>query len=421
MSSVRIRHVAQINPQTPAFNGLSEEDSVTFLPMESIWPDSRLDLSVSRRKKSVEVGYTRFQNGDILLPKITPTFEADRTLLIDGLRSGVGAGTTEVHVVRPAPFVDPRFLTYALKTDSFLKLGHAAMYGVAGQKRVPDAFVRDWMVSLPPLDEQRRIADFLDEETSRIDRLMEISSRQMALIDEYLLETMRRFTSVGEGQGRKTGIPWMPTVSEECRLPKVAHVFRTGSGTTPKTDTGEYFNGPYPWVNSGDVKNCVVTRTVKSVTYRALLDYSTLRLYPRGTVVIALYGQGSTKGNVGVLDIEACVNQACCALIPIEGISSHFSYYWFKAHKDGLVSLALGAGQPNLSQEMVRNLRIPFPSEKTQQRLVSMLFKEELIEGEKKKLLASRIELLAERKRALITAAVTGEFDVSTASGRGTV
>ncbi|MGI5038287.1 restriction endonuclease subunit S, partial [Streptomyces sp. JAC128] len=143
MNTVRLRHLAQINPLTPAFDRLADEDELTFIPMEAVWPGNRLDISRRRTKSTVATGYTRFQNGDVLVPKITPTFEAGRAVLIDGLLGGVGAGTTELHIVRPGPEIDPKYLLYTVNTHNFLKLGAAEMYGVAGQQRVPDDFLRD--------------------------------------------------------------------------------------------------------------------------------------------------------------------------------------------------------------------------------------------------------------------------------------
>src|SRR5690606_29994114 len=113
-----------------------------------------------------------------------PTFEADRAVLIRGLHNGVGAGTTELHVLRAGPRIDRRFLLYLVKTHSFLRLGEAEMIGVAGQKRVPEAFLQDLPVSLPSLDQQRRIADFLDAETARIDRMVRLQEILRRRLDE---------------------------------------------------------------------------------------------------------------------------------------------------------------------------------------------------------------------------------------------
>ncbi|MER5968650.1 restriction endonuclease subunit S [Streptomyces sp. NPDC002055] len=419
MSTLRLRHLADINPLTPAFNRLANEEELTFLPMEAVWPGERLDLSWRRTKASVSTGYTRFQNGDVLVPKITPTFEAGRSVLIHGLHRGVGVGSTELHVLRPGPLIDQRFLLYVANTHSFLKQGEAEMYGVAGQQRVPDRFLRDLPVQLPTLEEQRRIADFLDAETNRINDLQWRTARQLALLQEQFHEMMRRWTTVGNDETSPTRIPWMPKMNSNWSLLKVGHQFMTGSGTTPTSTVAEYFDGPYWWINSADLNDGEVTSSEKKITDRALNDFPALKLHNHGSLVIAMYGQGATKGKVGLLANQACVNQACCVLSPTGRISTQYARYWFRAHKESVVALAQGAGQPNLSQELIRSLWIPTPDMTEQQKIVFYLTGAEEQLSRKVQLLRERENLLAERRQALITAAVTGQIDVSTASGRG--
>ncbi len=158
---------------------------VPFLPMERVWTD-RLDMSETRPKEEVDSGYTRFAEDDILLPKITPTFEAGRAAIARPLPGGIGAGTTELHVLRPGPEVHPRWLLHFLNNETFLRRGHADMYGVAGQKRISEEFVKNYPVTPPPLDDQRRIAGYLDAETARIDKLITEQERLTCLLDEHV-------------------------------------------------------------------------------------------------------------------------------------------------------------------------------------------------------------------------------------------
>ena len=181
----RLRHVTNVNPLSQRFDRLADEELVTFLPLENVWPGKRLDLSQSRPKSAVVTGYTRFESGDVVIPKITPTFEADRSVVIPGIPNSVGAGTTELHVVRPGSNIDPRYLLYIFHSHDFLKLGQAEMYGVAGQKRVPDEMIRNWTIELPTFDEQRHIADFLDVETARIDQLTALRTSQMEVLGTH--------------------------------------------------------------------------------------------------------------------------------------------------------------------------------------------------------------------------------------------
>ncbi|MEU6111624.1 restriction endonuclease subunit S [Streptomyces albidoflavus] len=417
MTTVRLRHLAQVNPLTPAFDRLSDGDEVTFLPMEAVWPGSRLDTTRRRTKASVATGYTRFQDGDVLVPKITPTFEAGRSVLISGLLGGVGTGTTELHVVRPGPQIDPRFLLYAVSTHSFLKLGQAEMYGVAGQQRVPDTFLRDLTVALPPLEEQHRIADFLDAETARIDQLIAASHRQFGLISERFTESIRVLTTTaGLGEVTPTGISWMPAMASSWKLMKIGRCFATSSGTTPRSSDANYYDGPHFWVNTGDLRDGAIEQPKKTVTDTALAVYPTLKIYAPESLVVAMYG--ATTGRVGILKVPACVNQACCVLSELGPLSSRYAFFWFRAHREEVLKLASGGGQPNISQDLVRSLRIPAPSRYEQDEIVDQAESLESMSSRQQHLQVRRAELLVERRQSLITAAVSGQFDVSTASGR---
>lgn len=321
-------------------------------------------------------------------------------------------------VLRSAGDLDPGFFKHYFRSS--LVISHLAniTQGIRQGQAIDIEAFQNLPMPVPPLEEQRRIADFLDSETARIDDMRRCSQRQVELLGHRLKEFMRRETTMGQGPSEETGVPWMPKMHREWNLHKVSREFRTASGTTPTSSDASYFDGPYPWVNSSDVRDDLIRGAEKSVTRKALLDFSALKIHPAGALVVALYGQGATKGRVGILGMNACLNQACCALVPIGRISTEFSYYWFRAHKDGIVAQAVGAGQPNLSQELVRQLRIPAPDVAIQLQITSRIRDVEGSARMQVSQLEKRDALLTERRQALITAAVTGQFDVSTASGR---
>lgn len=284
--------------------------------------------------------------------------------------------------------------------------------------RINVEIARNILLPVPPVTEQRRIADFLDAETARIDALIRAGSRQVELIKDRNIEAIRHHTTTNEGTVRATGIPWMPAINIDWPLLKVGYHFLTGSGTTPTSSNASYFDGKYPWVNSGDLKDGIVEARSR-VSDGAIRDFPALKLHPPGALVVAMYGQGETKGRVGILREASCVNQACCTLLPLDSISINFAFYWFRAHREGIVAQAYGAGQPNLSQQLIRQLKIPAPSIEKQKEITLYLASLERGMEHKMRRLETRSSLLAERRQALITAAVTGQFDVSTASGRG--
>jgi type I restriction enzyme S subunit len=213
---IRLRFVSRINPPCPEFAQLADTDDVTFLPLEAVWPPNP-DTSAVRQKSDVVSGFTRFRDGDVLLPKITPTFQAGRATVARRLLRGIGAGTTELHVLRPEASLDATYLQYFLNSDRFLSDGRAAMQGVAGQQRVPDEFVRNAVISLPPVKEQLRLVRFLDDATGRLDGLIRTKERLRTLLRERKTAvTQQWLTGAKSGATRWAGTP-LPTI------PRVPH------------------------------------------------------------------------------------------------------------------------------------------------------------------------------------------------------
>lgn len=366
---------------------------------------------------SIRSAKLKLHGGEVLISKLNP--RKSRVLIARESDLPI-VSSTEFVGFRLSAGLDPRFLMYLLRSESTRQHLDSQVQSVTrSHQRISPEDVTHLSVRLPPLEEQRRIADFLDAETARIDKLATATQQQAAVLGERLQETFREATTTDGGSGVATGIDWMPLINQDWGLNKVAHHFRLGGGTTPSSGESKYFGEGVRWANSGDVTNGIIESVGKSVTLDAIHDYPSLEVYPRGTLVVALYGQGETKGRVGILGVEACLNQACCALVESGGVLADYAFFWLRAHKAGIISLAVGAGQPNLSQDLIKSLRIPAPDRDGQQRILQRL---KLEEGHVAGLigrLESRTELLSERRQALITAAVTGQIDVSTASGRG--
>lgn len=165
---------------------------------------------------------------------------------------------------------------------------------------------------------------------------------------------------------KPTNIEWIGEIPEHWDVRKVSRSFNTiGSGTTPNTNNPEYYeNATINWVMTGDLNENILNETSKKISDLAFKEHSTLKIYPKGTLLIALYG--ATIGKVSILGIEACTNQACCALANSPFFKIKFIFYWFLANKQNIIQLGYGGGQPNISQELIRYLRIPCTSSEEQ-------------------------------------------------------
>jgi type I restriction enzyme S subunit len=174
----------------------------SFVPMSAI-PVAFTDAheTESRPWLDIKSGFTHFAEGDVGVAKITPCFENGKSTVFKDLCNGIGAGTTELYVVRPLCGVTPRYVLLFLKSPGFLKGGEAVMTGTAGQKRLPRAFFEDCPFPLPPLAEQARIVARVDELMQLCDALEakgRLEAQQHARLLETLLVTLTDSTTPEE-------------------------------------------------------------------------------------------------------------------------------------------------------------------------------------------------------------------------------
>ncbi|WP_429097073.1 restriction endonuclease subunit S [Aeromonas veronii] len=205
---------------------------------------------------------------------------------------------------------------------------------------------------------------------------------------------------------KNSGVDWLGEIPDAWELWKLAHAYDViGSGTTPPTNEDKWFGDGVPWVTTGELRETVVEQTTKNVTFEALNQFSALKIHPAGSVVIAMYG--ATIGRLGVLGIDATTNQACCVLTQSQHLYNQYVFYWLYAFRDEIIKLSSGGGQPNINQEKVASLKITAPDYSHQKKIVSFLDYET---ARIDQLIAKQqqlIELLKEKRQAVISHAVT--------------
>lgn len=133
------------------------------------------------------------------------------------------------------------------------------------------------------------------------------------------------------------------------------------SGATPSRAENSYWNKKdIPWIKTGELRNSVLIDAEEYISLEGLKN-SSAKLLPKNTVLVAMYGQGNTKGQVGYLKIEASTNQACCSMICKNEEQASFLYYHLRVNQEEIVSVAIGGAQPNLSKEIIENVPILKP------------------------------------------------------------
>lgn len=135
------------------------------------------------------------------------------------------------------------------------------------------------------------------------------------------------------------------------------------SGGTPNRGVDEYWDAnDYPWLKTGELKNSVVLDSEEYISERGLNE-SSAKILPINSVLIAMYGEGNTKGQVGYLKVSAATNQACCAMVCENESKSTYLYYHLRINRDDIVSVAIGGAQPNLSKNIIEDIPILEPSD----------------------------------------------------------
>ncbi|MGD9874995.1 MAG: restriction endonuclease subunit S [Kiritimatiellia bacterium] len=161
--------------------------------------------------------------------------------------------------------------------------------------------------------------------------------------------------------------------SRHWKMAKLGDVAKTSSGGTPNRGNASYYGGNISWVKSGELGDSTVYETAETIT-EAGLKNSSAKLFPKGTLCIALYG--ATIGKLGVLGMDAATNQAVCGIFLPENIDTYFAYFFLESKRRDLVEMGKGGAQPNISQGIIRDLEIPLPPLPEQRRIVAEIEKQ---------------------------------------------
>lgn len=182
----RLGDVCEINPR----NKVDDELDAGFIPMPMVSQLFGIKPTYEVRKwGAIKTGYTHFANNDVVVAKITPCFENSKAGIISDLPNGIGAGSTELNVLRGNQYVLPEYIYAFVKRIDFLKNGERIMKGVAGQQRVPTEYFYNTLIPLPPLSEQKRIVAEIEKQLAKTKQLKEhIIANQQAT--EQLLKAL---------------------------------------------------------------------------------------------------------------------------------------------------------------------------------------------------------------------------------------
>ncbi len=266
--------------------------------------------------------------------------------------------------------VEPLFLLRLLTNPSFYAQIESFVSGATGRRTITTHDLLELEIPLIPREQQKSISDLLE----RNNKIVECSS------------TLHSNWRIDKALFFGTEIP----------LSEMADI---GTGSTPSRSNLEYFGGDIHWVLTAEVCECDIDKTAETLTQQAIQDYH-LRIYPADTILIAMYGQGATRGKAAYLRVPAAITQNCAGIVITRpDVLSRYVYYFIRSIYEEIRGQDYsGGGVPHLNLSIINNLRIPVPTMVEQEAVVAALDAKMLLHSQ---LLAMKQEAESQSRQIL--------------------
>lgn len=374
--------------------------------------DGQVTLRSNRRELGFtvslqEIGYKGVEPGDLVVHGM------------DGFAGSIGISDSRGKCSPVLNILDSEedktFLMYYLRMMAYGNVFLALSTGI--RERTCDTNwnkLKELPYPVPGRDVQNMIASTLTSKCTEIDKVVE---QTRATIEEYkklkqaiITEAVTRGVR-GARPMKPSGVEWIGDIPEEWSRDKIGRVCNLiGSGTTPKFDRFDLSSADIPWIQSGDLSSAYLHDVKTHVTRDIIAAHSALKVYEPPFIAVAMYG--ASIGNTSISSIKACVNQACCVLAP-GSLNISYLYCVIMACKPYFMYQGEGGGQPNISQEKIKQTWIPVPSPSEQQEIATYLDTkcaeiDRIIEMKEQ-----LIEELGSYKKSLIYEYVTGKKEVT--------
>jgi restriction endonuclease S subunit len=281
----------------------------------------------------------------------------------------------------------PEFFNLITGTKHFAKLCQKASSGTTGRQRVDEKAFLGFRIPVPQIEIQRKI---VKQHRNNVEKEIHLQSNLIALKDEIDLylndklgitsynsqEPTKRFNVVSFSSLSEWGInsPMARMRNFYSNLKfktlPISALCKISSGGTPSRSNKQYYGGKIPWIKTGEVRENIITETEEYITELGL-KRSSAKLYPKGSLIVAMYG--ATAGRSAKLGIDATTNQACAVLHDInsELILTDFLWVYLISQIENLKLLASGSAQPNLNASKVANYLVPIPSISEQRKILN--------------------------------------------------
>lgn len=410
--TIPLRYVCELNPSV-AFDGIDEDADLTFLPMDRV--KSGYFIPNTERFSKYGSSYTAFEDGDIVLAKVTPCFENGNIAIAEDLVGSKGFGSSELFVIRPT-VAELRFLFYYFQSSIFKQEGEASMTGAGGLKRVSPDVLRQHHLPCPSQDIQRLIADYLDRETARIDGLIAEKERMLALLEEKRAALISRVVTHGLDPNaplKSSGHEWLGEIPAHWGLQRLKQLADVRGGLTlGKQYSGELLE--YPYLRVANVQDGYL-KLDDILTVEVPASEAASNLLACGDVLMNEGGDIDKLGRGCVWrdEIAPCLHQNHVFAVRPHSVDPEWLALWtstlqakryFESRAKRSTNLA------SISGSNVKELPVLLPPVAEQLAIQQFLVdRHSRLEAVRKELRDS-LRLLSERRAALITAAVTGQI-----------
>jgi type I restriction enzyme S subunit len=335
---------------------LEKGKEYSFIPMEDINGTTKY-VTPKNVKKWIGTGGAKFEEGDTLFARITPCLQNGKIAQAKNLLNGKGFGSTEYFIFRGKENIsDTDFVYYLSQTEDFRKYAIGSMVGASGRQRADATFVGNYPILLPSLPTQQRIASIL----SAYDDLIENNLKRIKLLEEIAQRTYEEWFVKFRINGvqLELGENGLPEGWEERTLKETC--LRIQSGGTPSRANKTFWDkGNFNWFKTKELRDSWLIDSEEKISTSALKKSN---CFPSKTILMAIYAS-PTLGRLGILEKEASCNQAAVGFICNENIVS-WQWLYFKLFelRDRFNGIARGAGQQNISADLVKNQTFILPN-----------------------------------------------------------
>ena len=336
----------------------------------------------------------------------------DKKSLRSALCRERGIITSAYVTIRKRGNVNSSYFNYLFRAYDECKVFYGLGDGVRQGMNFDD--LRKLEILLPQQIIQQAIADYLDRRCNEIDDLIALQEEMITKLQSYKQSVITEAVTRGLDKNvplKDSDIDWIGKIPEHWSRNKIVRLFSIiGSGTTPKSNKGDNYIGSINWIQSGDINGGYIENCKNTISKTVLKEYSALKIYKAPFIIVAMYG--ASVGNISISKIDGCVNQACCVMNDTEQ-NFRYLFYSIISVKNYLIYKAEGGGQPNISQDKIKNTWLPIPPLAEQQAIADYLDQRCSEIDELIALKQQKIEKLKEYKKSLIFECVTGKRKVS--------